>query len=337
VPSSGLSVFDNILKFLQFQLTVNVVALWLVFIGAAAGFGQPLTAVQMLWVNLVMDTLGALALGTEAPTRELLDRKPYKRNASLISRPMARNILVQSAWQLTLLLVLLFHGAEWFGVRNMNEFPCIEYSVKDATKSVDYNNGLSIACSQWDALCAGQDGSECYKKNGLSEIEGFLETCLTCDRKDYVHGTIIFNSFIWGQIFNEYNARSIGSQVNPFKGLLSNYMFFYVSVITIILQEIIVIFCGRFTSTVNLTWQQHLITVGLGMLTLVFGVLMRFIPVEEDPRSFFSNNSDEEEVSPRSTWDCIKNAFCSSSTGAGDKKEVEFTALSTNADSEVKA
>merc|ERR1712000_77270 len=78
----GRSVYDNIRKFLQFQLTVNVVALFLVFIAAAAGFGQPLTAVQMLWVNLIMDTVGALALGTEKPTPSLLQRRPYKRNAS---------------------------------------------------------------------------------------------------------------------------------------------------------------------------------------------------------------------------------------------------------------
>jgi magnesium-transporting ATPase (P-type) len=91
----GRTVYDNIRKFLQFQLTVNVVALLIVFIGAVAGFGQPLNAVMMLWVNLVMDTLGALALGTEPPTVEILNRKPYKRNTSLISIPMRRNILVQ--------------------------------------------------------------------------------------------------------------------------------------------------------------------------------------------------------------------------------------------------
>jgi magnesium-transporting ATPase (P-type) len=59
----GRSVYDNIRKFLQFQLTVNVVALSIVFIGSVAGFDPPLNAVMMLWVNLIMDTMGALALG----------------------------------------------------------------------------------------------------------------------------------------------------------------------------------------------------------------------------------------------------------------------------------
>jgi magnesium-transporting ATPase (P-type) len=76
----GRSVYDNIRKFLQFQLTVNVVALTICVLGAALGFGTPLKPVQLLWVNLIMDTLGALALATEAPTPELLKRKPYGRD-----------------------------------------------------------------------------------------------------------------------------------------------------------------------------------------------------------------------------------------------------------------
>ena len=67
-------MYDNIRKFLQFQLTVNVVALLVVFTGAVTGKGTPLNAVMMLWVNLIMDTMGALALGTEEPTLELLQR-----------------------------------------------------------------------------------------------------------------------------------------------------------------------------------------------------------------------------------------------------------------------
>jgi magnesium-transporting ATPase (P-type) len=84
--SWGRAVYDNIRKFLQFQLTVNLVALSIVFAGAVLGFEEPLTAVQLLWVNLVMDTMGALALGTEAPTPELLERKPYKRSSRYVSQ-----------------------------------------------------------------------------------------------------------------------------------------------------------------------------------------------------------------------------------------------------------
>merc|ERR1719384_722698 len=103
----GRSVFDNIRKFLQFQLTVNVVALTITFLSAVLGYEPPLNAIMMLWVNLIMDTMGALALGTEPPGKRLLDRRPYRRDASLINWPMWRNILVQATYQLGLLIFLL--------------------------------------------------------------------------------------------------------------------------------------------------------------------------------------------------------------------------------------
>lgn len=68
----GRAVYDNVRKFLQFQLAVNVVAMFIVFFGSVILRSSPLNAVQMLWVNLVMDTLGALALSTEPPADNIL-------------------------------------------------------------------------------------------------------------------------------------------------------------------------------------------------------------------------------------------------------------------------
>lgn len=297
----GRSVYDNIRKFLQFQLTVNIVALILVFIGAAAGFGQPLTAVQMLWVNLIMDTLGALALGTEKPTDELLQRKPYKREASLISWPMMRNMAFQSAFQLILLFVLLFSGPELFGVYNMNSDPCLRYSVDNGNKYIEnrYDNSVSIPCSDWSVYCSGK-GTECYDKEQtyagdsntfyFDDYKDFKDQCLECTKHDYTHGTIIFNTFIWCQIFNEYTSRNLLDEWNPFGKLNGNLMFMYVSLFSIGSQIIIVEFGDEFTSTSPLTLNQWLITVALGAIGLLVGVIMRFVPVEEDPDSFFSSS-----------------------------------------------
>lgn len=73
-----------------------------------------LQAVQMLWVNLIMDTLASLALATEMPTEELLKRKPYGRTSPLISRTMCKNILGHALYQLTILFVLVFWGMYFF-------------------------------------------------------------------------------------------------------------------------------------------------------------------------------------------------------------------------------
>lgn len=71
---------------------------------------SPLKAVQMLWVNLIMDTLASLALATEMPTKALLLRKPYGRTKPLISRTMMKNILGHAIYQLTVIFTLLFVG-----------------------------------------------------------------------------------------------------------------------------------------------------------------------------------------------------------------------------------
>lgn len=112
----GRNVYDSIAKFLQFQLTVNTVAVIVAFTGACAIRDSPLKAVQMLWVNLIMDTLASLALATEMPTSSLLLRKPYGRTKPLISRTMMKNILGHAIYQLTVIFLLLFLGPEIFDI-----------------------------------------------------------------------------------------------------------------------------------------------------------------------------------------------------------------------------
>jgi Ca2+ transporting ATPase len=114
----GRNVYDSIAKFLQFQLTVNVVAVVVAFIGACAVQDSPLKAVQMLWVNLIMDTLASLALATELPTNDLLLRKPYGRTKPLISRTMMKNILGQAVYQLTVIFALLFVGDKMLDIES---------------------------------------------------------------------------------------------------------------------------------------------------------------------------------------------------------------------------
>ena len=72
---------------------------------------SPLKAIQMLWVNLIMDTLASLALATELPTEELLERKPYGRMKPLISKTMTKNIVGHAIYQLAVVFTILFAGS----------------------------------------------------------------------------------------------------------------------------------------------------------------------------------------------------------------------------------
>lgn len=94
----GRNIYDNIRKFLQFQLTVNIVALVTAFVGSVILKESPLEPIQLLWINLIMDSLASLALATEPPKEELLDRPPYRRDEYIISRKMVKHLLGMSVY-----------------------------------------------------------------------------------------------------------------------------------------------------------------------------------------------------------------------------------------------
>jgi len=106
----GRAVLDNVRKFIQFQLAVNVVAMFIVFFGSVIIKDSPLNAVQMLWVNLVMDTLGALSLATEPPAHDVLTRKPYKKDQAIVTEIMWRNIFGHAIIQIIILMIVIFVG-----------------------------------------------------------------------------------------------------------------------------------------------------------------------------------------------------------------------------------
>ncbi|XP_057573936.1 plasma membrane calcium-transporting ATPase 3 isoform X11 [Hippopotamus amphibius kiboko] len=178
----GRNVYDSISKFLQFQLTVNVVAVIVAFTGACITQDSPLKAVQMLWVNLIMDTFASLALATEPPTESLLLRKPYGRDKPLISRTMMKSILGHAVYQLTIIFTLLFVGELFFDIDSGRNAP------------------LHSPPSE--------------------------------------HYTIIFNTFVMMQLFNEINARKIHGERNVFHGIFSNPIFCTIVLGTFAIQVI---------------------------------------------------------------------------------------------------
>ncbi|KAM1392487.1 hypothetical protein ACFX2I_020058 [Malus domestica] len=210
----GRCVYENIQKFIQFQLTVNVAALVINFVAAISAGEVPLTAVQLLWVNLIMDTLGALALATEKPTKELMKKKPVGRTEPLITNIMWRNLLPQALYQIAILLTLQFKGKSIFGV---------EDKVKD---------------------------------------------------------TLIFNTFVLCQVFNEFNARKLEKK-NVFRGIHTNKLFLGIIGVTILLQVVMVEFLKKFADTERLNWGQWGACVGVAAVSWPIGWIVKSIPVPE--------------------------------------------------------
>ncbi|KAL8135231.1 hypothetical protein AgCh_010048 [Apium graveolens] len=228
----GRSVYANIQKFIQFQLTVNVAALVINVVAAVSAGDVPLNAVQLLWVNLIMDTLGALALATEPPTDHLMKRSPVGRREPLITNIMWRNLLIQALYQVTVLLVLNFHG-----------------------KSI-----LNLE----------------HKEKGHAEK---------------LKNTLIFNAFVLSQLFNEFNARK-PDEINVFKGVTKNRLFVGIVGLTLVLQVVIIMFLGKFTTTVRLSWKLWLVSIVIGFISWPLAAIGKLIPVPDKPLSeFFSRKS----------------------------------------------
>jgi len=267
--------------------------------------------VQMLWVNLIMDTLGALALGTEAPTNFLLNRKPYKRHAPLINRPMWRNIICQASFQLVVLFVLLFRGVQLLHINPATH--CLDYSVRSGDSYWNAETGARFAlapvhnssvpfvtCASMDFFCGHDMSTDCLGEKHdnygynvtdfrLKDMVEFEEQCLTCNKYDYTHGTVIFNCFIFCQFFNEYSSRLLNDEWNMFAGLHGNYMFLIVSALTFGIQIFLVNLGGEFVKTTPISMYLWIITVGIGAITIPLGMLMRLIPIKEDPTTFYAN------------------------------------------------
>lgn len=108
----GRTLYQNIQRFLQFQLSVNFVALSCALIGPLVGIALPLTVTQLLWINIIMDTFAAIAYSTDPPREFSMRRKPVSRQAHIIMPSMWFSILLNSAFQVSLLFAVLYFG--WF-------------------------------------------------------------------------------------------------------------------------------------------------------------------------------------------------------------------------------
>ena len=126
----GRNVYDSIRKFVQFQLTTNIVAVFMTLLGGVILKDSPLNAIQMLWVNLIMDSFASLALATEKPNDKLLERKPYKKTDSILTPFMKANILSQGLFQIIILLFILFKGDKLFGVNSDRELEHYEWNAQ---------------------------------------------------------------------------------------------------------------------------------------------------------------------------------------------------------------
>ncbi|WVR07270.1 calcium-translocating P-type ATPase, PMCA-type [Kwoniella sp. DSM 27419] len=217
----GRCVNDSVKKFLQFQISVNITAVVITFVSAVASDEEEsvLTAVQLLWVNLIMDTFAALALATDPATMSSLDRKPDRKNAPLITVEMFKMILVQALYQIVVCLVLHFVGLQILGLPHTN---------------------------------SGQNEAEIR--------------------------ALVFNCFVFCQIFNQLNCRRLDRKLNVLEGFFRNYYFMAIFLIMVGGQIAIIEVGGAAFQVVRLNGRDWGITLVIGFLAIPLGALVRLMP-----------------------------------------------------------
>ncbi|KAK4100093.1 calcium-translocating P-type ATPase [Parathielavia hyrcaniae] len=210
----GRAINDAVKKFLQFQITVNITAVFLTFISAVASNDERsvLNAIQLLWVNLIMDTFAALALATDPPNGSLLDRAPEPRLAPLITLTMWKMIVGQSLYQLAVGMTLHFVGPSFL--------PYPEPELR----------------------------------------------------------TLVFNTFVFMQIFKLVNSRRIDNKLNIFEGLHRNRLFMLMMALMSAGQLLIIFLGGDAFVVVRLNGAQWAISLVLGFMSIPVGILIRLVP-----------------------------------------------------------
>ncbi|EAQ91884.1 hypothetical protein CHGG_00119 [Chaetomium globosum CBS 148.51] len=224
--SWGRAVNDAVKKFLQFQLTVNITAVVLTFVSAVASNEEEsvLNAVQLLWVNLIMDTFAALALATDPPAPSVLDRKPDKKSAGLINGRMMKMIIGQAICQLAITFVLHFAGATLLG-----------YDLANANREIAEHEEKRLR-------------------------------------------TLVFNTFVWLQIFNELNNRRLDNRYNIFENISKNYFFIIINLIMVGGQVLIIFVGGEAFKITPLDGKEWGLSIGLGAISLPWGAVIRTFP-----------------------------------------------------------
>lgn len=224
----GRAVNDAVKKFLQFQITVNITAVIITFVSTVSGDDEQsvLTAVQLLWVNLIMDTLAALALATDPPTASILKKPPARKSDGLISFDMWKMIIGQAIYQIVVIFVLYYAGQSIF---------------------------------EWPA------GPNPPAPNTLGTE---------------IRNTVVFNTFVWMQIFNQLNNRRLDNKLNVFEGIFHNWFYWLINAIMIGCQVLIIFVGGRAFSITRISGADWALCIVLGFLSIPIAVVIRLIPNE---------------------------------------------------------
>jgi Ca2+-transporting ATPase len=216
----GRALYENMQRFIQFQLTINVSALAIAFLGPLLGVEPPFTVLQLLWINVIMDTLAAIALCSEPPRPGLMLLPPKRRDENILTPAMLWNIVTTAGFFVAVMLGLL----------------------------------LGLKYGGWFA-----GGAPSTDLHGLTVRQV----------------SIFFTTYIFFQVWNEINCRSLAPEISGFRGLLQNPTFLGIVGLIVVVQVLIVTLGGEVFKVEALYLGDWLLIGAFTATVLVFGEVTR--------------------------------------------------------------
>jgi len=258
----GRNIYDSIRKFLVFQLTVNVVAVSMTFVSAVGLNESVFSTVQILWINLIMDTFAALALATEPPSEELLNRKPQSKKDYIISAIMSKHIFAQSLYQVMVMIIFVFGGP---------------YFLKDVWWGRQLQAGSPYIVS----------GFQYYGYKNSDHGDEFS-----------VHAAYNFNVFVMLQLANFFNCRILDDSLNIFKRIWKSHLMIGIIAMIFVLQAIILTVGGPGIKVVQwgLDPWGWAVCIVFACGSWVVSAIFKFLPLEHMLQGSGREELDKEDL-----------------------------------------
>jgi Ca2+-transporting ATPase len=249
----GRSLYENIQRFIQFQLTINVSALAITFLGILLfNVKAPFTVLQLLWINVIMDTFASIALCSEPPRPGVMKLKPKKRDESIVTPAMVKTIFITAGFFLIVMLGLL----------------------------VSMQHGFLRGNGPWSVEVAGNRLAVDQADPELKQIEGDKWTYK--DQNATVMFTVaqvalFFSIYVFFQVWNQINCRSLTPAHGGLHRILRNPTFLVIAGIIAVGQILIVTFGGKVFSVEPLGVWDWLGVIAFTSSVLIFAEIVRRI------------------------------------------------------------
>ena len=263
----------------------------------------------MLWVNLIMDSLGSLALATEPPYAELLQREPTKRGESIINGKMWKHIIIQSLVQLGILIFIYLDAPHFVKEDNpvrLAENLIIQHcygklpgDIKDPELIIF---GTTTHWKSEDQLKPGSNEYECGDYATRQDMSVAFKGYTNANGST-AHMSLVFNIFVIYTLFNQINARVLDDSFNIFVRIHKNFWFPLITLVELALQIIIIEFGNAAFKVVEsgLTARQWGITIGFSAVTFVLSIIIKLIPLDKCIDNISNKSKEEDQQDDKAT------------------------------------